>query len=125
VVDGRSLTDASAFRGIGTYLRNLVAHLPVTDASVALLIEEPASCPPGVDAIPILRAPVATCSTARRSIPPGAPRFRGCRHSTTPSLTTRARGGDPRPSEGAGHCDTARDTFVGDYENRTRDGAAE
>src|SRR5437764_3761108 len=67
VVDGRALADASSYRGIGTYLRNIVAGLAAEpDVSVAVVA-------PRADAVP---AGAHACSSRRRA--PG--RFAAIEH---------------------------------------------
>jgi len=58
-IDGRSLTDASSYRGLGTYVRQLVAGLAtIPDLDLSVLIEPAGPLPPGVGRIPLAhRAP--------------------------------------------------------------------
>jgi glycosyltransferase involved in cell wall biosynthesis len=56
VVDARRLGEGSAFRGIGTYLRNLLAHLVDVDGlEVAALATAETTLPPGVQRIDVRR----------------------------------------------------------------------
>jgi glycosyltransferase involved in cell wall biosynthesis len=58
VVDGRALTDASAYRGIGTYLRNIVAGLAAEpDVAVSVLSTRADAVPDGA----------STCGVARHA----------------------------------------------------------
>ena len=59
VVDGRALTDASRFRGIGTYVRNLLeAVAAVPGVSVSVLAQEGAPLPSGVAGVTVHRLPL-------------------------------------------------------------------
>jgi glycosyltransferase involved in cell wall biosynthesis len=56
VVDARRLGEGSAYRGIGTYLRNLLAHLvDVDDLEVAALATAGTPLPPGVRRVDVRR----------------------------------------------------------------------
>ena len=58
-IDGRSLTGASSYRGLGTYVRQLVAGLAaVAGLDLSVLAEPAVPLPPGVGRIPLAhRAP--------------------------------------------------------------------
>jgi len=58
-IDGRSLTDASAYRGLGTYVRQLLAGLvEVPDLDLSVLAEPAGPLPAGATRIPLThRAP--------------------------------------------------------------------
>lgn len=57
VVDGRALTDSSAFRGIGTYLRNVLAGLASTSGiELAVICTSGAELPEGARRIRTVRA---------------------------------------------------------------------
>lgn len=56
LIDGRGLGDDSAYRGIGTYLRSLLAELGKADhVDVAALVTDPAVLPDGVEPVLIAR----------------------------------------------------------------------
>jgi len=56
LVDGRALTDSSSYRGIGTYLRNLLPALAAQPGlEVAVLLPEVTAVPARCSAIPVTR----------------------------------------------------------------------
>ncbi|MCW2544554.1 MAG: glycosyl transferase group 1 [Frankiales bacterium] len=56
LLDGRALTDSSAFRGIGTYVREVVAGLATTEGlDLSVLCSRKAVLPSGAGRVPALR----------------------------------------------------------------------
>jgi len=69
VVDARRLGEGSAYRGIGTYLRNLLAHVVEVDGlEVRALVMPGTPLPPGVVAVPVRRRAPARLLTLEHEL---------------------------------------------------------
>ena len=69
LVDGRSLEDASADRGIGTFLRGLLGGLvQEADLDVAALVRDPRAAPPGIRPVRVTRRMPPRLSAAEHGL---------------------------------------------------------